>query len=102
MNPYKHYINNKTTTTSSYHHDGTLKWNSHEITNAKTIEASKKLRNRCPCQKLRVSGATVGAVVRDGVEPFVSLHWSTGSASGPATFRAIDPQISHVLDLKIV
>lgn len=71
------------------------------MTKAKTIEASKKLRNRWPFQKLRVSDAAMvspGAVARDGVEPFGSSHCSVSSASSaPAMFRAVDPHISHVL-----
>ena len=69
------------------------------MTKAKTIQPSKKLRNRCPCQKLRVSdkGADVEAVAAS----FASFHCSSNSTSfGPATLRATDPQISQVLQFK--
>lgn len=81
--------------------EGTLKWNSQEMTKANTIQASKKLRNRWPCQKFRVSDVVVvvppGAAAAD-MASLASFHCSISSASfAPATFCAIDPQISHVL-----
>lgn len=85
-------------------HEGTLKWKSQEITNAKTIQASKKLRKRWPCQKFRVSvGATgAAAVAVSAAAAFVSFHCSINSASfTPTTFLAIDPHISQVLQFRI-
>lgn len=91
-------------TSSCFFHEGTLKWNSQEITKAKTIQASKKLRNRWPCQKFRVSVAVVvppWAVAVD-MASLASFHCSISSASfAPATFVAIDPQISHVLRFRL-
>lgn len=80
-------------------HEGTLKWKSQEITNAKTIHASKKLRNRWPCQKFRDSEG-VGTATAPAASS-ASFHCSVRSASvAPATLRAIDPQISHILHNK--
>lgn len=67
------------------------------MTKAKTIHARRKFKNRWPCQKFRVSaGCTGGAAVTA-----TSLAWFHCSADpvsfAPATFRAIDPQISQVL-----
>lgn len=76
-----------------------MKWNNQDMTKAKTIQPSKKLRNRWPCQKLRVSeeGTDVEAVAAS----FASFHCSSNSTSfGPATLRAIDPHISQVLQFK--
>lgn len=69
--------------------DGTLKWKSQDMTNANTMQASKKLRNRRPCQKFRVWTAA---------ESLVPFHDSVGSDSAtPTTFCARDPHISQVL-----
>lgn len=82
-------------------HDGTLKWKSQEITKANTIQASKKFKNRWPCQKFRVSdGCTDAADEAAVAASFASFHCSIISASlAPATLRAMDPQISQVLPL---
>lgn len=75
-------------------HPGTLKWKSQDITNANTMQARRKLRNRCPCQNLRVSvdAAWAAAVLLD------SFHCSMKSASQkPATLHAVEPQISQIL-----
>nr|GME13546.1 conserved hypothetical protein [Ipomoea batatas] len=81
-------------------HEGTLKWKSHEMTKAKTMQASKKLRNRWPCQKLRASAGGVGAVSVVTAAVLPSLHCSAGSASLiPTTLCATDPQISQVLQM---
>lgn len=81
-------------------HEGMLKWNSQDITKAKTIQASRKFRNRWPCQKFRVSAWWIGTVDAVGVASFDSVHCSIGSASfAPATLLAVVPQISQVLHL---
>ena len=75
-------------------HPGTLKWKSQDITNANTMQARRKLRNRCPCQNLRGSLAVAwaAAVLLD------SFHCSMKSASQkPATLHAVEPQISQIL-----
>ncbi|RZS20593.1 hypothetical protein BHM03_00053129 [Ensete ventricosum] len=76
---------------------GTLKWKSQETTNASTKHASRNLRKRCPCQKLRVSeggGGTAGGAV----ELLDSSHCSMGSVSlTPTTLCAVEPQISQIL-----
>jgi hypothetical protein len=77
-----------------YSHPGTLKWKSQDITNANTMQARRKLRNRCPCQNLRgsVDVAWAAAVLLD------SFHCSMKSASQkPATLHAVEPQISQIL-----
>lgn len=56
------------------------------------MQASRKLRKRCPCQKLLVSVGGVAAAL------LVSLSCSTISASvAVTTLRAVVPQISQVL-----
>ncbi|MFS7958067.1 hypothetical protein Hanom_Chr07g00673841 [Helianthus anomalus] len=75
------------------------------MTKAKTIQASKKLRNRWPCQKLRLSDVAVvvppGAAA-DDMASLASFHCSISSPScTPATLCAIDPQISHVLRFRL-
>ena len=75
-------------------HPGTLKWKSQDMTNANTMQARRKLRNRCPCQNLRGSAAVAwaAAVLLD------SFHCSMKSASlKPATLHAVEPQISQIL-----
>jgi hypothetical protein len=75
-------------------HPGTLKWKSQDMTNANTMQARRKLRNRCPCQNLRgsVAVAWAAAVLLD------SFHCSMKSASlKPATLHAVEPQISQIL-----
>lgn len=65
--------------------DGTLKWKSHDITNAKTMQASKKLRKRWPCQNLRgsVEGAGVESVAAAVVALLPSLTCSVESSFVP-------------------
>ncbi|KAJ6317736.1 hypothetical protein OIU76_013305 [Salix suchowensis] len=67
------------------------------MTKAKTMHARRKFKNWWPCQKLRVSAGCTGTVV---VAMAISLAWFHGSANSvsiaPATFRAIDPQISQL------
>lgn len=79
--------------------DDTLKWKSHDTTNANTIQARRKFRKRWPCQKLRDSEAEVDAEIAAIVDAlFDSFVCSASSISlAPATFCAIDWQISHVL-----
>ena len=75
-------------------HPGTLKWKSQDMTNANTMQARRKLRNRWPCQNLRGSAAVAwaAAVLLD------SFHCSMKSASlKPATLHAVEPQISQIL-----
>ena len=72
-----------------------LKWNSHEITKAKTIQARRKFRKRWPFKQVRVS-----LVDEDGAEAaaVVSFACSDDSTSfGPTTLCATELQISHVL-----
>lgn len=81
-------------------YEGMLKWNSQEITNAKTIHASRKFRNRWPCQKFRASAWFTGAAVAGGVVSVDSFHCSVISTSfAPTTLQAVDPQISQVLHI---
>ncbi len=82
-------------------HEGTLKWKSQDMTKAKTIQASRKFRNRWPCQKFRVSaGCTGAAAAAAAAASFASFHCSINSVSfAPATLCATDPQISQVLQL---
>jgi hypothetical protein len=75
-------------------HPGTLKWKSQDITNANTMQARRKLRNRCPCQNLRGSVAVAWAAT----VPLDSFHCSMKSISlKPATLHAVEPQISQIL-----
>ncbi|EEF31971.1 conserved hypothetical protein [Ricinus communis] len=69
---------------------------SQEMTKAKTIHASKKFRNRWPCQKCRVSAVCTDGTAVATAASLASFHCSTNSTSfGPVTFRATDPQISQ-------
>uniref|UniRef100_A0A0A8XSP3 Uncharacterized protein n=1 Tax=Arundo donax TaxID=35708 RepID=A0A0A8XSP3_ARUDO len=75
-------------------HPGTLKWKSQEMTKANTMQASRKLRNRCPCQNLRVSagGPCTTATLS------VSLHWSLNCGSPKTTtLLAVELHISQIL-----
>lgn len=82
-------------------HEETLKWKSQEITNAKTMQASMKLRNRWPCQKRWFSTCGVGLDAATAAAAFASLHSSIDSASfTQTTLLAIDPQISQILQTK--
>jgi hypothetical protein len=68
------------------------------MTKAKTMQASKKLRKRWPCQNRRTSfvGTATGALVV--LLLLASFQFSMNSVSPvPITFRAVDPHISHVL-----
>lgn len=68
------------------------------MTKAKTMQASRKLRKRWPCQNRRASfvGTATGAVVE--LLLLASFQCSMNSTSPvPITFRAVDPHISHVL-----
>ncbi|KAK8542239.1 hypothetical protein V6N13_137186 [Hibiscus sabdariffa] len=88
----------KTTLFAIRSHDGILKWKSQEITKAKTIQASRKFRNRCPCQKFLDSAPRIATGAAADAESFESFHCSVISVSlGPVTFRAVDPQISQIL-----
>ena len=80
-------------------HEGTLKWKSHEMTKANTIQASRKFRNRCPCQQFWVSAGCTGAGASAATASFDSFHCSNSASFTPATLRATDPQISQVLQL---
>lgn len=84
--------------------DGTLKCKSHDITNANTIQASRKFRKRWPCQKLRISEwcADAGTAATATVL-LVSFDCSVTSISFiPTTLRAMEWQISQVLiDIKL-
>ena len=80
-------------------HEGTLKWKSHEMTKANTIQASRKFRNRCPCQQFWVSAGCTGAGATAATASFDSFHCSNSASFTPATLRATDPQISQVLQL---
>ena len=79
--------------------DGTLKWKSHDKTNANTMQASRKFRKRWPCQKLRVSATVAGAkTVTAAVALLVSFECTVDSMSfDPKTLRATELQISQVL-----
>lgn len=82
--------------------EGTLKWKSQDMTNANTIQANKKFRNRWPCQKFRDwdEGKDVVAAAAAAAS-LISFHDSVSSASGtPDTFCATDPQISQVLHIR--
>lgn len=69
------------------------------MTNANTIQASKKLRKRWPCQKFRVSDEDSGTATV--ATSLASFHCSSNSASFVhETFSATDPQISQVLQSK--
>ena len=79
--------------------EGTLKWKSHDITNANTMQASRKFRKRCPCHMLRWSPWGVEAeTAAIAVALLASLDCSIDSISvAPATLRATEWQISHIL-----
>lgn len=79
--------------------EGMLKWKSHDMTNANTMQASRKLRKRWPCQMLRVSPWPIAAEIEDvALALFTSFESSAVSISvAPATLRAIELQISQVL-----
>lgn len=85
-----------------YVYEGTLKWNSQDITKANTIQASKKFRNRCPRQKLWLSDEGIDAATVVVEEALLdSLDCSVNSTSfGPRMFRAMEWQISHVLIIR--
>lgn len=75
---------------------GTLKWKSQETTKASTRHASRNLRNRCPCQKLRASDGGAGG---SAAEVLASFQWSEGSFSlTPTTLDAVEQQISQILE----
>lgn len=85
-------------TYAEFYYDGTLKWKSHDKTNANTTQASRKFRNRWPCQKLRVSAMGTGATAAAVVASLASFECSVDSISiDPKTLRAIEWHISHVL-----
>lgn len=85
-----------------FYDDGTLKWKSHDKTNAKTMQASRKFRNRWPCQKLRDSDTgTCAKTVVAAVALFVSFECSVDSMSFDAkTLCATEWHISQVLEQK--
>ena len=62
------------------------------MTNANTIQASRKFRNRWPCQNLLVSDEGAGAEIVDAaaVTLLVSLKVSVVSSFAEYTFRAIE------------
>lgn len=75
---------------------GTLKWKSQETTKASTRHASRNLRNRCPCQKLRASDGGAGG---GAAEVLASFRCSEGSFSlTPTTLDAVEQQISQILE----
>lgn len=72
------------------------------MTNANTIQASKKFRNRWPFQKFldsKMGARLVAVAVATTATSFVSFHSSTNSApfTPTTTFCAIDPHISQIL-----
>lgn len=86
----------------SLYDDGTLKWKSHDMTNANTMQASSKFKKRWPCQKFRVSEGNVGvAGMADGAGGMsISLVGCSADSTSltPAMFRAMELQISQVLE----
>nr|GMC97605.1 hypothetical protein BHM03_00053129 [Ipomoea batatas] len=88
-------------------YEGALKWKSHEMTNANTMQAKRKFKNFCPLQQLRASeveaeeAVPVAAFVLPA--PFVSFACSSDDSVsfGPTTLRAIELQISQVLEKQL-
>jgi hypothetical protein len=70
------------------------------MTKANTMQARRKLRNRCPCQNLRGSAGGGGACAA-AAALFVSLHWSLNSGSPKTTtLDAVELHISQTLAVK--
>lgn len=62
------------------------------------MHASRKFKNRWPCQKFRWSGDAKVDTTDMDMTLFASVGGAVGSGSfGAAIFRAIEWQISHVL-----
>lgn len=78
-------------------HDRTLKWKSQDITKANTMQGSKKFNMRWPCQKFRLSTRIIGAADADEAVAATPFDWFICS---PATFNAVEPQISQILERK--
>lgn len=93
------FLGSRNSSAKSYE-EGTLKWKSHETTKANTIQARRKLRNRWPCQKFRDSVDDIEVETAAVAEALLaSVDCSVNSISlPPTTLRAIEWQISHVLD----
>lgn len=72
--------------------DGTLKWKSHDTTNANTIQARRKFRKRWPCQKLRDSDVGIDATAEIAEALLDSLAFCSANSISlaPATLRAMD------------
>lgn len=72
------------------------------MTKANTMQARRKLRKRCPCQKLWVSTGGAGAdVMPVTVALLASVGCSVSSISfGPTMFLAVELHISQVLQIK--
>lgn len=75
-----------------YVYEGTLKWNSHDITKANTIQARRKFRNRWPRQKLWLSDEGIDAATAAVEDALLdSVDCSVNSTScGPRMFRAME------------
>lgn len=82
------------------HHDGILKWKSHDITKAKTKHARMKFNSLWPLMHPRpprvADDMCVGPTI---IAPgFISIDpWIDGVSFGPIRLLTIELQISHVL-----